>query len=202
MNSTVSALFVMADGPYPSLVEDCWTAERDARLYTGPNPGVYHPPCARWCNFWWTARHKGKGLGDDDGCFASAVENVRRWGGVLEHPAGSRAWGRFGLLPPVRGAWTRSLLRPDEWVTEVDQSQYGHRARKTTWLAAVHPTTLPNLDWRRGKVTAWVSTDRPRAELAARGIGMLSKRETALTPVPFAELLVGIADSVNRRETA
>lgn len=218
MISTVSALFVMADGPYPRLVEDCWTQERDARLYAGPNPGVYHPPCARWTRFWWTARHKGKGLGDDDGCFASAIENVRRWGGILEHPEASHAWPRFGILRPTPGAWTRSLFRPDEWVTVIDQLAYGHRARKRTWLVAVGAQSLPMLRWdytgsqqaylltprlgRRTYVASGPGVSRSAELRKLHGIELMGRRERSLTPTPFAELLVSIADSCNRKEAA
>jgi hypothetical protein len=38
--------------------------------------------------------------GDDGGCFISALEAVRKWGGVLEHPAASSAWKAFGLKEP------------------------------------------------------------------------------------------------------
>lgn len=198
MTPGVSALYVRADGPYPRLVADWWDEARDARLYAGPNPVVAHPPCGTWgCMAPVNQARYGHRIGGDGGCFAAAVTSVRRWGGVLEHPAGTRAWPRFGLLSPTRGSWTRSLLRPDEWVTEVDQLQYGHRARKRTWLVYVGQSPPP-LDWRRGKPTAWVSTDRPRAVLAAMGIDQLSKREAATTPEPFARLLVSLAASAGR----
>jgi hypothetical protein len=72
---------------------------RDARLYAGPWPVVAHPPCERWGRYW----HGGPSArvrrvkGDDAGCFASALASVRRYGGVLEHPAASSAWRAFGL---------------------------------------------------------------------------------------------------------
>ena len=77
---TVAALYVLADGPYADMLGvDPWPLERDARVYAGPHPVVAHPPCKRWGNLWWSARHLGKGLGDDDGCFEAAVNAVRRW---------------------------------------------------------------------------------------------------------------------------
>lgn len=136
--ATVAALYVRLDGPYIGRPDvDAWTEERDARTYPGPLPVVAHPPCARWGNLWWSARHKGLGLGDDDGCFAAAVASVRRWGGVLEHPAHSRAWARFGLVPPPSAGWARNPFAPREWTANVFQRNYGHRALKRTWLLYV-----------------------------------------------------------------
>lgn len=213
MTDLVSALFVRADGPYPQLVEDWWDGSpgRDARQYAGPNPVVAHPPCARWSRLWHTARHKGLGLGDDEGCFEAAIGAVRRWGGVLEHPEASHAWPRFGILRPTRGAWTRSLLRPDEWVTVVDQIQYGHRARKRTWLVAVG-VEPPPLRWgpspaqtglgRRTYVCSGPGISRSAELRKLHNIVLMSKREAALTPLPFAELLISIALTVSRREAA
>lgn len=209
MIDTVSALFVMPDGPYPGLVTDWWDEARVARLYVGPRPGVYHPPCARWGRLWWSDGSSEPG--HDGGCFESALASVRRWGGVLEHPEASLAWSRFGLLRPTPGAWTRTWMRPDEWVCVLDQLCYGHRARKRTWLLAVGPGQLPHPELARARQQAYLLTPRlgrctyvcsgpgqPRsAELRRQhGIELLSRREASLTPMPFAELLLSIASSV------
>src|SRR5882672_11456300 len=99
----VAALYVARDGAYWNLPDvDPWDAERDARLYAGPWPVVAHPPCERWGRYW----HGGPSArirrmkGDDGGCFAAALAAVRKWGGVLEHPADSHAWRAFSLNRP------------------------------------------------------------------------------------------------------
>ncbi len=137
----IAALFVATGGAYWGLDDvEPWDEARDARLYAGPWPVVAHPPCSVWCQLARVneARY-GHRVGDDGGCFESALRSVRAFGGVLEHPAESIAWRRFGLTRPMRGAWSRSLL-DEGWVTEVHQSAYGHRARKATWLYAVTPS--------------------------------------------------------------
>lgn len=208
MTDDVSALYVRADGPYPKLVRDWWDGSpgRDAREYAGPRPVVAHPPCARWGRFWWSAQHRGLGLGDDEGCFAAAIAAVRRWGGILEHPEASHAWPRFGIMRPTRGTWTRSLLRPDEWVTEVDQLAYGHRARKRTWLVLVGDPVPLRWDHAE-RQSAYLLTPRlgrrvyssgpgpsRTAELRAlHGIELMGKREREVTPWPFARWLVALA---------
>jgi hypothetical protein len=71
------------------------TKARDARLYAGPYPVVAHPPCERWGRYWGgaPAQFPRLKLGDDSGCFAAALAAVRKFGGVLEHPEGSHAFG-------------------------------------------------------------------------------------------------------------
>jgi hypothetical protein len=198
----IAALYVETGGCYYGLPDvDPWDVERDARLYAGPWPVVAHPPCATWgymapVN---QARY-GHKIGDDGGCFAAALASVRTWGGVLEHPAESHAWRRFDCTSPGNGHWARSLLRPGEWATEVCQRNYGHPARKRTWLLYVGPTP-PALDWRPpAPPEAWISTDRPRRELAAvkQLVGQHSKR----TPIAFRDLLLDMARSVKQQEAA
>ena len=195
----IAALYVRPDGPYAGRPDvDAWDEARDARQYAGPWPVVAHPPCARWGNLWWSARHRGLGLGDDDGCFAAALAAVRRWGGVLEHPQGSRAWERFRLIRPQGHArWTSDLVRPGEHSAEVDQLAYGHRARKRTWLYAVLAAErLPALRIATGRPSAICVSGPGLAtpeERLARQVELMGRRERELTPELFAELLLSIA---------
>jgi hypothetical protein len=105
----IAALYVEAGGCYANLEGvDPWDETRDARLYAGPHPVVAHPPCQRWGRFWHgsTRRPHQYALGDDGGCFEAALASVRRYGGVLEHPADSKAWRWHGLNAPARsGGW-------------------------------------------------------------------------------------------------
>jgi hypothetical protein len=194
---TIAALFVSPRGPYAGLPDvELWDEARDARTYAGPWPVVAHPPCDRWCQMAPVNQARyGHRVGEDGGCFVSALTSVRRWGGVLEHPALSLAWPAYGLFkPPSGGGWVLNAC--GGWTAHVEQRHYGHRARKATWLYA-YGLTPPSLRWGRGEAPeAWISADRPRAELAARGIGQLSKREAKATPIPFRDLLLAMARSV------
>lgn len=146
---TVAALFVSEVGPYAEDPRfDAWGVERDARGYDGDDPVVAHPPCERWGRM-----AKGSPtsqrfeIGDDGGCFESALSSVRRCGGVLEHPQGTHAFRRFNLPTPPRKGWSH----PDEHGGRscyIDQGAYGHPAKKPTWLYAVVPE-FPPLDWTR-----------------------------------------------------
>jgi hypothetical protein len=191
-----AALFVAPDGVYAGLPGvELWDETRDARTYDGPWPVVAHPPCDRWCQMAPVNQARyGHRIGDDGGCFASALASVRQWGGVLEHPAQSLAWPAYGLPNPPRAGWMKTPC--GGWVAHVEQRHYGHRARKATWLYA-YGLTPPSLKWGPGPAPeAWISADRPRAELAARGIAQLSKREAKATPVPFRDLLLDMSRSV------
>jgi hypothetical protein len=192
----IAALFVEKGGAYWNLPGvDPWDEARDARLYAGPWPVVAHPPCSRWCQLAPVNQARyGHAIGDDGGCFDAALAAVRRWGGVLEHPALSLAWARFGLSrPPVSGGWARDAC--GGWSAHVEQRNYGHDARKATWLYAFG-VDLPSLKWGKGAPpVAWISTDRPRSELAARGIRQMQRREAKATPPTFRNLLLGIARS-------
>ena len=108
----IAALYVETNGIYYGLPDvDPWDEQRDARLYEGPWPVVAHPPCARWCALAPMVQAVyGYKIGHDGGTFEAALESVRRFGGVLEHPAHTRAWGRFGLPRPSLGGWSQSFL--------------------------------------------------------------------------------------------
>src|SRR6266566_9520079 len=96
---TVAALYVDPTGVYANLPGvEVWDETRDARQYRGPYPVVAHPPCAPWCRLaGFVEARFGHKRGDDGGCFAAALDAVRTYGGVLEHPADSRAFHHFGL---------------------------------------------------------------------------------------------------------
>lgn len=202
----IAALFVATGGAYFGLEGvDPWDAQRDARAYAGPWPVVAHPPCERWGRYWGggpSAKVK-RALGDDGGCFRSALESVRIWGGLLEHPEASHAFAAHGLARPAwRAGWTPAGDGLG-WVCCVAQGHYGHRARKLTWLYAVR-TARPELDWSvpSGEGArldlGYHSAEERRAHAGApRGTGRrLSTAENLATPEPFRDLLISLARSV------
>lgn len=192
----IAALYVEPDGPYAGLEGvEVWDEQRDARGYAGPWPVVAHPPCPRWCALApLVASLGGRAVGEDDGCFEAALAAVRRFGGVLEHPAYSLAWPRFGLPRPAsRVGWTQSLLEPG-WTCELDQAAYGHRARKRTWLYYVGPAP-PALDWRAMRRAARVAGlwHHPRGAYVPKEDRRVRPAEASRTPEPFRDALLGLA---------
>lgn len=188
---TVAALFVDPQGAYANLLGvDLWDEARDARLYPGPWPVVAHPPCNKWSPLAYINQRRLPGyfIGDDGGCFEAALLAVRRFGGLLEHPALSLAWKRYDLPRPSRGSW--QAAPPGRWVTEVDQGTYGHRARKRTWLYVQGAEPAP-LDW-----TAHVSEVCVSGFLHRTGTNEARRvrpKEAAATPPAFRDLLLAIA---------
>lgn len=190
----IAALYVARDGVYWNRPDvDAWDEERDARTYPGPFPVVAHPPCVRWSSLAYLNQSRlGYKVGDDGGCFASALMAVRTFGGVLEHPAGSIAWSAFGLPEPRRGGWSRAFLDAG-WTTEVSQSAYGHRARKRTWLYYIGPEPPP-LDWSEPPAECKVGDLRHATDRRDRP--RMYQREALATPPAFADQLIALAEGV------
>lgn len=188
----VAALYVDPRGPYPKMPGvDCWDEQRDARLYAGPYPVVAHPPCGPWGRL----RHLYRGNEHD--CAPAAVEAVRRWGGVLEHPAWSLIWPacrmpRPGELPDEFGGFS----------VGVDQVAWGHVARKRTWLyvVGVSPIRIAPRIHVGVRPTHWVSGRTGRAR--ELGLRRCSAQQARRTPPEFAAWLVELARSASQRSEA
>lgn len=207
--TVLAALYVEKDGVYANLPGvDAWHVDRDARLYDGPYPVVAHPPCQRWGRFWHGSTRKPHQykLGDDGGCFAAALQCVRNWGGVLEHPADSHAWSHFGIEDPKRAAgWTK---RDEHGGAScyVEQGHYGHFSRKPTWLYACK-TSLPTLKWDRLPQRLHPTALAKYGYEKARRIGVMAmiggKRKTEIrnaTPPEFRDILLRLANSGHEPE--
>lgn len=211
---TVAALYVETDGAYFGLPGvDPWDEARDARKYAGPHPVVAHPPCQRWGRFWHGSTRKPHQfkMGDDGGCFASALSSVDRFGGVIEHPADSHAWSEFGIeRPPRAGGWkyvNRTLFGRElhAWTCCVYQGKYGHFAGKPTWLYVVglYHNQLPEMRWGKTEQRLHPKALEKYGYEKARRIGMMAmiggKDKTRIrnaTPPEFSDLLLSIARRV------
>lgn len=168
----VAALYVRGDSVYKSLGVDCWDIDRDARRYGGPGPVVAHPPCRAWGRL----RSFAKPRRDEKALALRAVWQVRRFGGVLEHPASSLLFMAAGGLRPGQ-----RMDMFGGWVMPVNQQDFGHLAPKATWLYVVglSPAKLPGYGLRLG--------------VAPGRIANMSKANRERTPEAFARWLVDIA---------
>lgn len=189
----IAALYVQSDGCYFNLPNiDAWDEVRDARKYSGPYAVVAHPPCQRWGAFAavnyarWGGEHNRPG--NDGGCFKAALASVRTFGGVLEHPAKTRAYATYGLTKPSGIGWQK--VGKGEWVCEVWQSAYGHRANKATWLLFVGNRPF-DLNWERKRGSHQVGFRDQRGP--TRNKPTLSRKEAAATPIKFRDTLIELA---------
>jgi len=154
---------------------------RDANKYAGPWPVVAHPPCGPWGRLAQFSRQ-------DSTTGPMAVNAVRRWGGVLEHPAESRLWAHCHMPRPG--------CLPDEWgglSMAIHQVEWGHKALKPTWLYLVgiaptfmHPPPFPG----RAPVGLVAPSSGPSS------LPLISKPERRLTPPLLAAELIRMARAV------
>ncbi len=190
----IAALFVQKDGCYQGLQNiDPWDFERDAKKYDKNYPVIAHPPCQLWGKFAkinykrWGGEHNKPG--NDDGCFAAALNFVNEYGGVLEHPAGSYAWKTYGLLPPCKFGWKKC---GPGYCCQVRQSAYGHRADKATWLYYVGKKRPFELIWDRPKGTHQIGFQDQRGK--SKNKPTLYKKESNATPLEFRDMLIKLAE--------
>lgn len=192
----IAVLYVDALGIYPKMRGvDAWDVVRDARLYDGPFPIVAHPACGPWGKL----RHMYKGSEGDWTLACRGVDQVRKWGGVLEHPSHSLLWKSMSLPKPGQGFDAHG-----GYSIEVVQSDWGHVARKRTWLylvgvpvwlvsayAAPFPGRAP---------THWISGGRGKpgrrlCDCLPPGIKAASAQQRRRTPPLFARFLLTLAAS-------
>ncbi len=177
----VTVLFARADSVYKTLPGlDVWDKERDARKWSGGNPVVAHPPCRAWGRLRTFANPEP---GEKE-LAIWAVDQVRRFGGVLEHPHGSTLWDEMGLPEPGKrdfaGGWTLPVL----------QFWWGHRAEKATdlYIVGCEPKDIPPMPFVMGEPTHVVQS-RKRFDHRPH----ISKAERQHTPLAFAMWLVELA---------
>lgn len=177
----IAVLFARQDSIYKTLPDcDVWDAERDARNWPGGCPVIAHPPCRAWGRL----RTFAKPLPGERELALWAVEQVRQWGGVLEHPASSLLWPESNLPTPGRrdeyGGWSL-------WVS---QWWFGHKADKPTLLYIVgcEPEDAPPVPFKLGEATHVIQS-RKRQNYRPH----VTKAEREHTPLQMAEWLREVA---------
>lgn len=136
MSRRVAVLFARADSIYKRLPGcDVFDLERDARSFCGGAPVVAHPPCRAWGQL----RHFAKPVPGERELALFAVDRVRRFGGVLEHPVASQLWPECSLPSPGARDSFGGFTFP------IDQDWFGHVAQKRTrlYVCGCEPCDLP-----------------------------------------------------------
>lgn len=184
MNKKIAALFVRNDSIYKSLEDvDCWDLERNALNWPGGTPIIAHPPCRGWGMM----RGLAKPIPGELDLARWAVAQVRRFGGVLEHPNRSLLWADQGLPEPGKvdsfGGWTLS----------VSQKWWGHKAEKLTllYICGVGFNDIPVIPFDISYASHVVAQSNRNQKVRKRP--EISKAEREHTPLEFALWLADIA---------
>jgi len=140
----LTALFCRRDSDYKLRQHwDVYDADRDALTYDGDGPIVCHPPCRFWGRLSHMAGRSGKmtakQIAKEKSLAPWSVDRIRRVGGILEHPSGSKI---FDYLPEIGETDFYG-----GFVIEIDQYDFGHVAHKKTklYIVGVSPEDLPPL---------------------------------------------------------
>lgn len=142
-----------------------------------------HPPCAPWGQLapFSTCTQEEKDLAP------WAVDQVRKWGGCLKHPIGSKLWRYCGIYQngTVDQFGGFSIIFAQWW--------FGHRAEKWTriYFCGITHTELPETPFKIGEPTHVIANSRKNQRLKARP--MVTKPEREHTPIGLARWLLEVA---------
>lgn len=177
-----AVLFARSDSIYKTMDCDVWDKERDALTWPGGAPVVAHPPCRLWGRL----RHFSTAPIEEKSYGPWAVDQIREWGGVLEHPANSTLWPFCGLPHPSEydeHGFTISL--PQWW--------FGHKAEKWTWLyiCGMKLKDLPQMPLKIGEASHVIATSLRRKKVPCRP--KVTRKDREATPPAFAAWLLEVA---------
>lgn len=159
---------------------DVYDIDRDARKFSGGLPIVAHPPCRAWGRLRTFANPRP---GEIE-LAPWAVDQVRQYGGVLEHPAASTLWAHCNL--PAPGCFDSV----GGWTLGIHQNEFGHRAEKATllYIVGIKPKDLPEVPIVLGEASHVIQS-RKRVGYRPH----VSKAEREHTPPALAAWLVQVA---------
>jgi hypothetical protein len=188
MHTNITALYVRKDSIYKQLGLDCWDIERDARLWPGGNACIAHPPCRAWGQL----AHFAKPRADEKDLAIIAISQVRKNGGVLEHPRGSKLWPHLQL--PVG-------LNVDKWggyTLSINQHWFGHQARKKTFLyiCGIDQLNLPAIPICFDAYTYCI------ARSGNCNLKHVTHKEREKTPLKLAQWLIKVCTLINQNKYA
>lgn len=189
MTNKPIVLFAQINSTYKKLDCDVYDIERNALTCTRIEAAIYHPPCRTWgrlyklCN-WEPAEHW---------LAVWSILRIWRYGGLLEHPAGSKLWKLMKLPIPgsgydIHGGFSLSI----------DQSWFGHKCKKNTWLyiKGINQNEIPNYELNFDCVTHSISSGSKTSNLL-----VVSKIWREKTPVKLALFLIEIVNKINLKTT-
>lgn len=178
----ISVLFTRKDSVYKSMNLDCYDIERNALTWAGGNPIIAHPPCRSWGQL----SHFANPRPGEKELAIYSINQIRKYGGVLEHPRASRLWKEMNL--PL-GKQTDEY---GGYTISINQSWFGHKAEKKTllYICGVERNNLPEIPLKFDLIEYVVSSSRKKA-----GKKEISKADRERTPIDLAKWLIQVAES-------
>lgn len=180
----ISVLFATKNSVYKTIPGlDVWDEDRNALNWPGKNRGIFHPPCRKWSRW---LRHFSTAPESEKHLAIWAVHQVRKWGGVLEHPACSTLFDHMTLPRPGR--------RDEYGLTIcVEQFWFGHKCRKASWLYICGVESIPPIPLVLGE--APVQWDpKPNQKAKHPDMQRLSNHDRQATPLAFAYWLIDLCN--------
>lgn len=192
----IAVLFARRDSIYKRIPGcDVWDFDRDALKWPGGSPIIGHPPCRSWGQL----AHFAKPRTGERELATWCVDQIRQFGGVLEHPIASKLWPEYGLPQPGQRD------RFGGFTLVIDQDWFGHRAEKSTRLYVVgcDPRDVPAIPLRLEEPTHVIAQGRTKSDGTRLVKGLpgwrpeVSKAEREHTPEKLAHWLVQLARSTS-----
>jgi len=190
----IAALFVMEDSIYKSMPGvDCYDIHRDAWSFPGGMPVVAHPPCRTWGRL----KHFATAAPPHEHSLGPwSIDQVRKFGGVVEHPNGSSLFAECGVHKPTK------LNLPDKhggYLIQISQYWWGHKAEKKTllYICGCPYSKLPPIPFRDGRPKYCVGSFKLNGSGNIRSTygeqKPVSKKDRLHTPPAFAKWLIETA---------
>lgn len=173
----IPVLFTLPNSEYKKFsFTDCYDESRNALTYTGDAPIIAHPPCRLWGRL----SQFSKAPQVERLLAIWTIIQIRKNGGILEHPSGSRLFKKMRI--PLDGS-------PDNYggfLISINQHWFGFKARKKTFLYILgcSRSQLPQIPLRFEPVTHSVGTTKNYLEL--------DKSKNSVTTPALCEWLIEI----------
>ena len=183
----ITVLFARQDSRYKDLPGyDVYDIDRDARNYNGNNPVIAHPPCRAWGML----SHMANPRPDEKDLAWFAIDKVRKNGGILEHPKGSRFFKKAGCKEIGDGYDSYG-----GFTILVDQFDFGHVAHKNTklYICGIKIEDLPELPQKNTNFT-----DRSICG-NVKGTKRCTQYQREYTPDKLIEFMTKICEKINER---
>lgn len=184
----IPVLFVDKKTNYSHYNTDLYDIRRNAISIVENCAALYHPPCRTWGRL----RQFTKFYPGEHWLAVWSIIRIRKFGGVLEHPAGSSLW-KFMCLP-LPGAGYDVF---GGFSVKINQSDFGFKCEKNTWLYIVgcKLKDLPAQELNFSSITHTISSSKKNT-----GKRELSKSKRAQTTDKLASYLLQIVEIINYKK--